>query len=117
MAGDEEKPGEPPPDGVGGPSETKNQKGQRVATKKPYAVKTTFEGKCEDLKGHIFDCTGSTKAADCPVTKATGCFDVVKIPALALFDCRGGSMGIMFLYCIIPPAGKNLSYARLLSSW
>jgi hypothetical protein len=35
-----------------------------VATKKPYAAKTTFKGKCEDLKGHIFDCTGSTKAAD-----------------------------------------------------
>jgi hypothetical protein len=40
----------------------KNQCGQCHGFKKPVVKQPKFEGKCEELKGHIYDCTVSNQA-------------------------------------------------------
>jgi len=64
-----------PPDGNppqgGGPSQSQDNegrggrrgKGRRNQQKKLHVPKTTkFEGKCEELKGHVYDCADSRQA-------------------------------------------------------
>jgi hypothetical protein len=60
MAEDEKKgtEGQQPPEGNDGES-VKKGKGNRRFHSKPTATKQPFEGKCDDLKGHIYDCTNA----------------------------------------------------------
>jgi hypothetical protein len=51
----------------------------------------------------------------CPVLDEAMGFFLLKLLALTLFDCRGGSMENYDFYFIIPLAGKNLSFARFSS--
>ena len=62
MADSEKKIPEQPPDNVGSNDNVKKTKNHR-----PYqrpGGKAAFEGKCDDLKGHIYDCANASKAAD-----------------------------------------------------
>jgi hypothetical protein len=65
MAEDEKKPAAPPPDNVtsGQSDGAKKGKGNcgRFQQKAPGSA---FEGKCDGLKGHVYDCASAAKAAD-----------------------------------------------------
>jgi hypothetical protein len=68
MGSEEEKTPEPPPSSGGtaaGGGVSRRAKGNRGGYRQKSSVtKTAFEGKCDELKGHIYDCTNSSKAAD-----------------------------------------------------
>jgi hypothetical protein len=51
-----------PPDG--GSTEAKKGKNQRRYQQRAGITKTAFEGRSDDLKGYIYDCTNAAKAAD-----------------------------------------------------
>jgi hypothetical protein len=53
----------PAPDGNDNES-VKKAKGNRRFHPKSSIAKAIFEGKCDDLKGHIYDCTNAARAAD-----------------------------------------------------
>jgi hypothetical protein len=66
MPSGEEKPAEPPPESANSSAETKKMRNQRGGGgyRKPHTFKTALEGKCDELKGYVYDCTGPSKAAD-----------------------------------------------------
>ena len=53
---------EPKPAGKGNRKGGYNQKQKYGAFKKPIIKQPKFEGKCEELKGHVYDCTDSRQA-------------------------------------------------------
>jgi hypothetical protein len=63
MAEDEKKP----PDGQRSPEGNTND-GKKKGIERQFnpraSSKMSFEGKCDDLKGHIYDCTNAARAAD-----------------------------------------------------
>jgi hypothetical protein len=65
MAEDEKKgTGDPPQPPDSGSTEAKKGKNQRRYQQQAGITKTTFEGRSDDLKGYIYDCTNVAKAAD-----------------------------------------------------
>jgi hypothetical protein len=63
MAENEKKGAAQAPDGSDAES-VKKPKGNRRFHQKSTTAKTLFEGKCDDLKGHIYDCATAGRAAD-----------------------------------------------------
>jgi hypothetical protein len=63
MAEDEKKvpEGQQPPEGN---TTDGKKKGIERRFHPRAGSKTSFEGKCDDLKGHIYDCTNAARAAD-----------------------------------------------------
>jgi hypothetical protein len=64
MAEDGKKPMEPPPEsaGSGQNDSSRKEKGNRGHFQKPVA--NVFEGRCDELKGYVYDCASMAKAAD-----------------------------------------------------
>jgi hypothetical protein len=64
MAEDVKKPAEPPPEsaGSGQNDSSRKAKGNQGRFQKPVA--NVFEGRCDELKGYVYDCASTAKAAD-----------------------------------------------------
>jgi len=63
MSNEEKKPATEPPADNENEKRTKGYR-NRFSQKGSTSTSNTFEGRCDDLKGHIYDCANTTKAAD-----------------------------------------------------